>query len=157
HRTAGLAREQTMSPVLPLWSRYPKGLPNRDRTGTHRLRRAKRELRRCNLGIELLEDRAMPSVMLSVSDASAFEGSASMKFIDSFIAPQSGGVRNPRGIDYGPDGNLYVSGESDPSDPVQLGYVNRYDGATGDYMDKFASDPTLDGAKDVEFGPDGNL
>src|SRR5262249_62201621 len=41
--------------------------------------------------------------------------------------------------------------------PMQVGFVNRYDAATGDFIDKFASDPSMTGAKDVEFGPDGNL
>jgi hypothetical protein len=90
-----------------------------------------------------------------VGDAAAVEGEGTMKFIDTFVGPQSGGLWAPRGIDYGPDGNLYVSSENNPSDP--LGYVIRYDGVTGDLIDRFASDPSLNGAKDVEFGPDGNL
>jgi DNA-binding beta-propeller fold protein YncE len=80
-----------------------------------------------------------------------------MKFIDAFIPPQSGTLREPRGIDYGPDGNLYVNRTSFFTDPVQIGWVERYDGSTGAFMGVFASDPTLTGAKDVEFGPDGNL
>lgn len=117
---------------------------------------AKPNLRPC-LAIEGLEDRTVPTVMISISDASAVEGSGAMKFIDALVSPQSGELREPRGIDYGPDGNLYVSREGYFTDPIQLGYVNRYDGVTGDFIDVFASDATLSGAKDVEFGPDGNL
>src|SRR5581483_5275894 len=70
--------------------------------------------------------------------------------------PGSGTLREPRGIDYGPDGNLYINRDS-LGDPVQVAWVERYNGVTGDFMDVFASEPTLTGAKDVEFGPDGNL
>jgi hypothetical protein len=105
--------------------------------------------------VERLEDRTVPSAMISVSDASAVEGSGTMKFIDAFVRPGSGTLLEPRGIDYGPDGNLYVNHTS--WDPPQVGWVERYNGVTGDFMDVFASEPTLTGAKDVEFGPDGNL
>src|SRR5262245_23103199 len=113
-----------MTAFIPQWSRHPKGFS--------RTRKPSRPLR-----VEQLEERALPAVTISVSDAAAIEGSAAMEFVDAFIGPQSGGLRNPRGIDYGPDGNLYVSGESDPSDPVQLGYVNRYDRTTGAFIDRF--------------------
>ena len=80
-----------------------------------------------------------------------------MNFIDTFVAPGSGGLKEARGIDYGPDGNLYVSRESFHTDPVQQGYVQRYDATTGAFIDVFATHPDMTGAKDVEFGPDGNL
>jgi Calx-beta domain-containing protein len=107
--------------------------------------------------VQMLEDRALPSVMISVGDAIAIEGSTQMKFFDPFVAPQSGGLTGARGIDYGPDGNLYVSAESEITPGSWVGFVNRYDASTGRFIDVFSSDPGLDGAKDVEFGPDGNL
>lgn len=95
-----------MNPFLPFWPRYVQSLSNHDGTGANRPRRITRNSRRCPLGVELLEDRALLSAMISVSDVSAVEGSVAMKFIDAFVKPQSGTLREPRGIDYGPDGNL---------------------------------------------------
>lgn len=90
---------------------------------------------------------------ISISDASAAEGDLAMKFADVFVASPNGELNDARGMDFGPDGNIYISGESGPLP----GYVNRYDAQTGQLLETFASDPLLDGAKDVEFGPDGNL
>ncbi|WP_197491106.1 Calx-beta domain-containing protein [Planctomyces sp. SH-PL62] len=118
--------------------------------------RRARAARGRRLSVERLEGRELLTAV-SVSDASAMEGNRAMKLIDTFVAPFSGGLQNARGMDYGPDGNLYVSVEGDGTDPTVLGRVNRYDGVTGAFLGVFASDPTMSGAKDVEFGPDGNL
>src|SRR5947209_7504752 len=84
---------------------------------------------RARLVVESLEERAVPSAAISISDATAVEGDGAMKFLDSFVPARSGGLINARGIDYGPDGNLYVSGETIPPDPSR-GFVNRYDATT---------------------------
>ncbi len=94
---------------------------------------------------------------ISIGDAGSQEGDNSFRFIDTFINAGSGGLNEARGIDYGPDGNLYISRESFFTDPIQQGYVQRYDAATGAFIDVFATHPDMNGAKDVEFGPDGNL
>jgi len=94
---------------------------------------------------------------ISIDDVTITEGDTAIQFIDVFVTPESGGLRNSRGIEYGPDGNLYVSGQNDFTEPVRVGFVNRYDGETGAFIDVFSSGPLMTGAKDVEFGPDGNL
>ena len=104
----------------------------------------------------ILDDDTPPDI--TISDATAIEGDGTFQFFDQFITPGSGGLSQPRGIEYGPDGNIYISSESHPfDDPVQIGFVKRYDGQTGAFMDTFAAHPAMTGAKDVEFGPDGNL
>jgi sugar lactone lactonase YvrE len=76
-----------------------------------------------------------------------------------FVAANSGGLVDARGIAVGPDGNVYVSSAAQ-------GTVFRYDGATGTPLP--ASGQTgavfipngsggLTDAHDVAFGPDGNV
>src|SRR5262245_42556131 len=134
-----------MRPVVNLLSRFASRFPVRARTRSYSRR----------LWLEEFEDRAVPAA-LSVGDGTAVEGEGLMKFIDAFVPAGSGGLIWARGLDYGPDGNIYVSGDLGASNPDRRGFVNRYDAATGAFIDCFASDPTMIGAKDVEFGPDGN-
>ena len=81
------------------------------------------------------------------------------EFIDAFVPPGSGGLKGPRGLVFGPDGNVYVN--SSTSGP---GTVLRYDGMTGAFLDVFVpagSNPfgvTGSGApRGLVFGPDRNL
>ncbi len=141
----------TLTPQTKFATRFCSG-----RSAQPRSRQGRNQHNR-PLAVERLEDRALLAPLISVSDGLANEGSATMKFIDAFVTPQSGGLNEARGMDYGPDGNLYVSRESYFTDPVQQGYVQRYDAITGDFLDIFAEHPAMMGAKDVEFGPDGNL
>ena len=53
-------------------------------------------------------------------------------FIDTFVAPGSGGLDDPEGLAFGPDGHLYVS--SFDSDEVL-----RYNGMTGAFIDAFVT------------------
>jgi sugar lactone lactonase YvrE len=51
---------------------------------------------------------------------------------------------------FGPDDNLYVSGQ-------YTGAVLRYDGVTGNFIDRFAFSGGLNGPFGLIFGPNGNL
>lgn len=73
---------------------------------------------------------------------------ASGAFLGAFAS--GGGLDNPVGLTFGPDGELYVaSGETDQ--------VLRYDGASGAFLGVFAQGGGLDAPRQVNFGPDGHL
>jgi sugar lactone lactonase YvrE len=70
-----------------------------------------------------------------------------------FVSSHSGGLDRPiMGIAFGPDGNLYVGGNSSNN-------VLRYDGQTGTFIDEFvhAGSGGLISTHGIAFGPDGNL
>jgi DNA-binding beta-propeller fold protein YncE len=105
--------------------------------------------------MERLEDRQCPSVVLLVSNepnnnVERFDGTTG-QLIDTFVTSGSGGLQSPRGLAYGPDGNLYVSKNTTP------GSVLRYDGTTGAFLNSFAVGGGLSAAHGLVFGPDGNF
>lgn len=66
------------------------------------------------------------------------------------VFASGGGLDNPVGLTFGPDGDLYVaSGDTNQ--------VLRYDGNTGAFVGVFASGGGLNGTRQVNFGPDGDL
>ena len=73
----------------------------------------------------------------------------------AFISAISGGgLVTPRGMAFGPDGNLYVGGG-----PLGTSQVLRFNAATGAFLDVFVP-PGSGGlalADTLAFGPDGNL
>ncbi len=73
-------------------------------------------------------------------------------FVETFVAPGSGGLDGLAGLCFGPDGNLYVSS-------FWSREILRYDGKTGDLIDAFvpAGSGGLGGPGGAAFGPDGNL
>jgi hypothetical protein len=100
----------------------------------------------------------MLAASISISDATATEGSDELRFIDRFVSEGSGGLSRPRQMIFGPDGNadgtleLYVSS-------VDTNQVLRYDGKTGAFLDVFVASGSggLNNPADLKFGPDGHL
>jgi hypothetical protein len=89
---------------------------------------------------------------MAVSGASAIEGSNTLKILDHFVDPGSGGLSVANGSTFGADGNLYVADGGTSS-------ILRYDGVTGEFKDVFV--PSGSGGLQRPlvpiFGPDGNL
>ncbi len=141
-----------MNPLLSAMSHYVgfpqhgRGRPAHSRSG--RIRKARRQA----LCVEPLEARSLLSVAISIGDASAIEGSSTLKFIDRFVSEGSGGLARPRSSIFGPDGNLYVVS-------ADTNAVLRYDGVTGAFIDTFVTSGSggLTGPSDLVFGLDGNL
>jgi DNA-binding beta-propeller fold protein YncE len=81
------------------------------------------------------------------------------EFMDVFVSGNSGGLRRPLILLFGPDGNLYVG---DAGGLAQGGTaIRRYNGHTGAFVDVFVA-PGSGGMATGDpqffvFGPDGNL
>jgi hypothetical protein len=70
-----------MNPILSAMSRY-LGFPRHGRGPTTRSgSQPRRKARRSLLSLESLEDRCLLSVAVSIGDASANEGSSTLKFV----------------------------------------------------------------------------
>lgn len=65
---------------------------------------------------------------IAISDTTATEGDTSFRFVDRFVGATAAA---PRGVAFGPDGNLYIGA-------LGFGGVVRYDGQTGQFLDVFA-------------------
>lgn len=78
---------------------------------------------------------------------------ATKEFLGAFVAPGSGGLVKPIGLEFGPDGNLYAGSAGTNA-------VLRYDGKTGAFIDAFVP-PNEGGISDphaIRFGgPNSNL
>jgi sugar lactone lactonase YvrE len=77
---------------------------------------------------------------------------AKARVVREFIAAGAGGLVSPDDMNYGPDGNLYVSSGTDTG-----GAILRFDGRTGAFIDVFATSPSLKRPYGHAFGPDGKL
>ncbi len=73
--------------------------------------------------------------------------------IAPFIAPGAGGLVSPDDLVFGPGGDLFVSSSASNSE----GEILRYDGATGAFVEVFATSDTLRRPYGLAFAPDGLL
>lgn len=82
-----------------------------------------------------------------------------LEFVDIFVqddpatgANELNGLRRPTGLDFGPDGDLFVGG-------FQSNSVHRFSGADGRFVNVFADNAAGLSGPDggLSFGPDGNL
>ncbi|MCA1994784.1 MAG: PEP-CTERM sorting domain-containing protein [Coleofasciculus sp. S288] len=74
-------------------------------------------------------------------------------FLGEFITPGSGGLLAPDDLNFGPDGNFYVTSGDTPETSAVL----RYNGITGEFIDVFASGNGLFRPYGAAFGPDNHL
>lgn len=75
------------------------------------------------------------------------------QLLGDFITPGSGGLVAPDDLNFGSDGNFYVSSGDTPETSAIL----RFDGKTGKFLDVFASGGGLFRPYGAAFGPDGYL
>ena len=75
------------------------------------------------------------------------------QLLGDFIPANSGGLIDPDDINFGPDGNLYISSGT----TLETSAILRYDGKTGQFLDVFASGGGLIRPYGAAFGPDGYL
>ncbi len=137
-----------MSPLLSLLSRYTMRLSgNRLTRAPRSSASAGRTRRRARVNLETLEDRTVPSVSISVANASLNE----IGNVSPFVASGSGGLSQPKDLVLGPDGNVYVASNGTNS-------VIRYT-PTGQLLGTFvvANSGGLSEPYGLAFGPDGNL
>lgn len=71
-------------------------------------------------------------------------------FLGSFLTPDFQGVASPNSVEIGPDDNVYISSWNP-------GRYLRFDGATGEFIDEFATYPGAVDFDDGVWGPDGNF
>ncbi len=88
---------------------------------------------------------------ISISNSSATEGDAKIRYFDDFVSMQSQ-LGGGKAAAFGPDGNLYISGRFTND-------VQKYDGKTGAYIGQVIPSGSfgLHAPFGLTFGPDGNL
>ncbi len=68
--------------------------------------------------------------------------------LGNFVAPGAGGLTDPQGITFGPDGHLYVSSHTAVAGTNS---VLRFDGQTGAFIDTFAILPDMVWPAEINF------
>ncbi|MFK7779371.1 MAG: GEVED domain-containing protein, partial [Gimesia sp.] len=87
---------------------------------------------------------------LSTNEILKFDANGDVVPGGPFIAAGTGGLANPRGLTIGPDGLLYVANGATES-------VLRFDPVTGDFIDNYTFNATIQLPNGITFGPDNNL
>jgi hypothetical protein len=79
-------------------------------------------------------------------------------FVDA-IVPKKNVLRQPMGVIFGPDRNLYVAGGLfvDSGAGASHAEVFQIDGISGAFLNDFADSNKLASPRSILFGPDGNL
>ena len=133
-----LAPSPDRGPVMSPRTLLRSWLPTAPRTPARRPR--------TRLAFEPLEGREVPAT-LSVAGAPMVEGGSPT----ALVPAGSGGLTSPKDLTIGPDGNLYVTSNTNS--------ILRYNGATGQLIGAFvaANSGGLSAPFGVAFGPDGNL
>jgi hypothetical protein len=115
--------------------------------------------------VEALEDRFCPSggyllVSSYNTDSVLRYDENTGAFVDTFVPRQSGGLREPMGVLFGPDHNLYVSSgifATSSNNGNSHKAVLQYSGTTGAFLSDFADQNQFNSPRGIIFGPDGNL
>jgi hypothetical protein len=122
-----------MKYLFSLLARYVARHPGPGSRRTNRRRTTGTRKTPCaSLGVERLEGRELPSVMISIGDASASEGPDVSRIVDVPINSGSSPVDTPKSMVQGPNGDYFVISNTTNS-------VLRYDGATFQYLGAFVS------------------
>jgi hypothetical protein len=112
--------------------------------------------------LERLEDRQCPSsgylLVPSFDTHNVLRyDAATGAFVDEFVPHKSGGLNQPNALVFGPrDHDLYVT-SGFYGGPGQVRAVLRYDGSTGEFLDRFTPGSLVDKVVNILFGPDGNV
>jgi transglutaminase-like putative cysteine protease len=87
-----------------------------------------------------------PNVLRYDGATGAFEG----------VAASGNGIQRAKGVEFGPDGNLYVL---DADNAADSGYdrILRFNAVTGAFIDTFVEPGSLEDAAAFAFGPDGHI
>src|SRR2546421_2223090 len=90
----------------------------------------------------------------SNSNISRYDGQTGA-FLNVFVPGTNNSLEpRPTDVTFGPDGNLYVAGNSAN---MNVGGVWRFNGSTGQFMDVFARPAFSSSPRGLTFGPDGDL
>lgn len=94
----------------------------------------------------VLNDRTAADLFVSAAGGNAVHrfDRTTGAFLGEFVSPGSGGLGDPQGIAFGPDGNLYVSSNGSNN-------VLRYNGRTGAFIDVFATTAGMSWPAEINF------
>ncbi len=101
------------------------------------------------VSVSCISNVAIADVFVSAASRNAvmqFDGSGN--YLGDFVSSGLGGLADPQGISFGPDGHLYVSSHGGSGG---LNAVLRYHGQTGAFIDVFATLPDMVWPAEINF------